>query len=242
MFLSIRTVDDLIRILRSNDDIRRQVKQALFPGIDLESALQELIELNKRHDERLTRVEKTLEEMQAANAQRAKQVDKRFEQIDKRFDRLEHDVNFMKGKLFETEYAIKAASIFGSFLRRGRDGTNDVADRLYDMIDQGSVTIEDIDQVLAADLIWQGKARADGNDLVMIVEASWLAELNDVQRAAERAEIVRRVGLRALGVVAGVSGWTDEAHQAAERLHVVIANNRRVERESFTDALTAVET
>lgn len=44
MFASIRTVKDLIQMRRDDAEIRRQRKHALFLGIDLEKALQELAE------------------------------------------------------------------------------------------------------------------------------------------------------------------------------------------------------
>ncbi|MFN8494378.1 MAG: hypothetical protein U0350_42655 [Caldilineaceae bacterium] len=83
-----------------------------------------------------------------------------------------------------------------------------------------------------ADLLWTGEERQTKRPLILVMEASWLAETNDVERAATRAAILRRIGLNALAVVGGEE-WTDAARQEARREGVVTTTNGAIDPESW---------
>ena len=57
MDLMINSVHDLIHILNTRPEWRRQVKRALFPEINLEKALKELADAQRRTEEGLQRLE-----------------------------------------------------------------------------------------------------------------------------------------------------------------------------------------
>jgi len=71
------------------------------------------------------------------------------------------------------------------------------------------------------------------------MEASWLAETNDVEWAATRAAILRRIGLNALAIVGGEE-WTDAAREQARREHVVTTTNGSIDPESWQAARSAI--
>ena len=63
-----------------------------------------------------------------------------------------------------------------------------------------------------------------------------MAERQDVERAATRSAILRRIGLKAVAVTGGKE-WTSEAREIAEQLHVATTTNGRVDRSSWDNAI-----
>jgi len=149
---------------------------------------------------------------------------------------LKTDVSSLKGKVYEQEYRAKASGIFGRFIRRGRDRTDDIAERLHDAVAVGQIPETERIQVLAADLIWGGKSYLDATDIIVVLEASWRAEVNDVERPHRRADILRRLGFQAVAVVAGTE-WDDQALSVAQALGVAVASNGQVNADSWHAAL-----
>src|SRR5437899_1684305 len=102
----------------------------------------------------------------------------------------------------QTSY-YKADAIFGRYLRNGHKVTNSVADQLYDAFEAERISDAEFRQVLAADLLWGGEERQTKEQLVLVVEASWPIEVSAIDRAAENAIVLRRIGIKALGIVGG---------------------------------------
>lgn len=136
-------------------------------------------------------------------------------------------------------YHLKADAIFGRYLRNGRKAANQVADLLYDSLENGQISEAELTQVLAADLLWAGEERQTKLPLILVMEASWLAETNDVERAATRAAILRRIGLNALAIVGGEE-WTDAAREQARRENVITTTNGSIDPESWQVARSAI--
>lgn len=156
--------------------------------------------------------------------------------LNRKVDKMGTDVGTLKGKVFELDYQLKAAAIFGPFLRRGRNMSQDIADALEEAEDNGVVTNQEFIAVMAADLLWGGKIRRQQRQVVLVLEASWLAELHDVERAVARADIVRRIGFDAIPVISGVE-WRDDAQQVATENQAVIAWNGRIDATSWKNAV-----
>jgi len=144
----------------------------------------------------------------------------------------------LKGKSYERDYRDKANSIFGRFIRRGRNRTDDIADQLYEAVDEGIVSNAEITQVLAADLLWGGKLRGGEDEAFIVLEASWRAEINDVERARLRADILHKIGLIAVPVVAGMV-WDDEAKALAHSQTVVSATDGLIDNDCWQNGLSA---
>lgn len=227
MALAIETFEDLVYIIETHPEWRRQLKRALF-DIDLEAAL--------------TRLEKAvteLVEVQRQQSDNVQSIKKDLTQLNGRVARIETDLSTLKGKAYEQEYRLKASSIFGNFLQRGRERTDDIGEQLYEAAMIGRISKADRTQVLAADLLWGGKSYIDGTEIVVVLEASWRAEVTDVERSHRRAEILRRTGFQAVPVVAGTE-WDGRALQQAQALGVVIASNGQVNEDSWNAAVAAL--
>lgn len=137
-------------------------------------------------------------------------------------------------------YQNKANAIFGRYLRHGENMTAWVADKLHEALEIDQISTDEYDQVMAADLLWGGKTRQTGEEIILVIEASWLTEANDVERAIQRAAVLHRIGVKALPVIAG-NEWTDEAANLAQAKKVVMTDNGKVDATSWQGALSAVE-
>jgi hypothetical protein len=150
------------------------------------------------------------------------------------------DVRTLKGRSQEGFYLDRADSIFGRYLRKGQKMAHEVADLLDEAQQKGQVTEAEYDQVLAADLLWGGETRKTKQQVLLVMEASWLAEVNDVTRAVARAAVLRKIGLPALPIVGGQE-WTDNALQLARDQHVIITSNGSIVAESWQAALAQLQ-
>ncbi len=149
---------------------------------------------------------------------------------------VKHTQGELKGSVQELLYNNKANAIFGRYLKRGRDATNRIADQLHAAEEADQITEQEFTQVMAADLLWEGRLRRGDSDVILVVEASWLAEISDVERAVARADILRRIGLHALPVVTGRE-WTEEATASARERSVVMVTDGMIDAASWRQAL-----
>lgn len=236
MAFTVNDFEDLLKIIEAQPEWRSRLRRALFPEIDVAKALQTLAESQIQINALLKRIDA-----------RAERLETKVEHLDARVGRLEigqtqlqRDVRSLKGKAQEQTYHNKADAIFGRYLRNGRKAASQIADALYDSLEKGQVSAAEITQVLAADLLWTGEERQTKLPLILVMEASWLAEVNDVERAATRAAILRRIGLNALAVVGGEE-WTDTARAEARREGVVTTTNGSLDPESWQAARSSIQ-
>jgi hypothetical protein len=94
--------------------------------------------------------------------------------------------------------------------------------------------------VLNADLLWRGELWDTGEEVVLVLEASWMVHASDVERAVQRAEVLRRAGLKALPVTAGEE-WPEQVEALALQERVVITRNGRVDDASWQAALAGLQ-
>jgi hypothetical protein len=235
--LVIETFEDLVHIIETHPEWRRRLKRSLF-DVDIEAAL--------------TRLEQAIEQLVTIQRQQAADIavlktDVAVLKTDVAVLKtdvavLKTDVSSlktdMKGKSYEHDYRLKANAIFGRFIRRGRDRTDDVADQLHDAVAAGTLSAQELAQVLSADLVWGGKSRENERDVIVVLEASWRAETADVERARQRAATLQRIGLHAIPVVAGME-WGEQALTLADSLAVAVAANGQIDAGSWQKALMA---
>lgn len=230
MSLVIDTFDDLVQIIETHPEWRRRLKRALF-DIDLEASLARLsIEMEKLA---------TTQNRQADDIEVLKgdvSVLKSDVSVLKSDNVvIKRDLAELKGKSYENEYRFRASGIFGRFLLRGRDRTDDVAVQLHEAVAEKLISPAELTQVLSADMLWGGKSALDKSDIMLVLEASWRAELTDVERAVQRAKILRRIHIPALAVVAGVE-WAEDALIAAKAQRVAIAFDGQIDADSWENA------
>lgn len=239
MALQIETFEDLVHIIETNPEWRRRLKRSLF-DIDieaaltrLEAALEQLVAIQQQQAQDISDLKSDVSELKTGVAR----LDDRVGRLDGRAARIENDVAVLKGKSYEHDYRLKANAIFGRFIRRGHNRTDDVADRLHEAVAAGTISAQELENVLAADLLWGGRSRlGEEDDVLVILEASWLAEEADVTRAHQRATTLQRIGIHAVPVVAEAI-WDEQAQALADSLGVAIATNGQVNPDSWQKAL-----
>jgi len=148
---------------------------------------------------------------------------------------IKRDLANLKGQGHEMFYRRKADSIFGLYVKRGREVTSPVGEQLYNAVNAGTILEQERVNVLAADLLWGGQLYETGEEIILVIEASWLGEETDVERAAERASILRKIGLRALPVVAAKE-WAAGIPEMAYDRKVAMTTNGRIDKDSWQAA------
>jgi uncharacterized LabA/DUF88 family protein len=152
---------------------------------------------------------------------------------------MRQDIGELKGFTREWFYHYRAASIFGRLLTAGQDATQEVAQQLRTAQQAGRVSAEEYQRVLDADLLWSGKLWDTGEEVILVLEASWRVHESDVERAAQRAEVLQRIGLKALPVTAGKE-WPEQVEALALQEGVVITRDGRVDDASWQAALAGL--
>ena len=212
MAFTVNDLNDLIRILREQPEWLREVRRVVLTDelLALPDLVRELAEAQRRTDERL--------------AEFQRRTDERFAELAEAQRRTDEQVAEMRGTLLEVDYRAKVGAIFGGRLRKPK--AVDPGD-LWDLL-RGRLDELEIRQVVTSDLIVRGQLlppQAQGeSDLWMTVEVSSVIDRNDVARAADRAELLRKAGLPAIPVAAG-KRLTQGASLLAAQLRVVLVKN-----------------
>ncbi len=119
---------------------------------------------------------------------------------------IRNDFAQLNGDNLERRYRERAHAYFGRLLRKGRVlGPDELSDLLEEAADRGVLSQSDRDEVAWADVIMRGQWRADGRQVMVLAEVSWVVDRNDVRRAVDRAALLARLGTPVVPVVAGDS-------------------------------------
>ena len=238
MSFTVSDFEDLLKIIEAKPEWRSRLRRALFPEIDIPKAFQTLAESQAEMSSLLKRMDARIERLEIGQEQIKQDVGVLKQDVGvlkQDVTVLKRDSANLKGKAQEQTYHNKADAIFGRYLRNGRKAGSWVADHLYAALLDEKVSEAEVEQVLAADLLWIGEERQTKTQLVLVMEASWLAEANDVERALKRAAVLERIGLHALPVVGGEE-WTQDATTLARTHHVVVTMNGYIDKDSWQAA------
>ena len=134
--------------------------------------------------------------------------------------KLTDDVGTLKEKSLEADYRVKGHAYFSRVVRRPHVLTSDeLITMVEDARDRGVLSDTDAQEIYDADVVVQGRRPEDGAIVYLVVEVSWGVGPHDVDRAAQRAALLARVGVTALPAVAGARVTADARHLA--RTHKV---------------------
>jgi hypothetical protein len=126
-------------------------------------------------------------------------------------------VRFLKDNILERGYRERGPAYFGRLVRRSRVVTAaEVMDLLESVVEQGELSALEAGEVALADVVIRGRRREDDTEVYLVVEVSWGVGPYDVERAAHRADLLRRAGVLALPVVAGKTVLPEAASRARE--------------------------
>jgi hypothetical protein len=180
-----------------------------------EDQIRELIKSQQETEIRLQRVEAAIAELTRTVAEQAKTI----AHILTRLNRLD-------GWRIERNYIDRAAGYFGSWLRRVRVLWPGELDEALETEIDTALSNEERADLLRVDAIVRGKARtlSEQPEIYLAVEASLTIEADDVVRAQRCAALLRRLGVKAIPVVAGEAITTDAQTLATNRLVAVLEN------------------
>lgn len=135
-----------------------------------------------------------------------------------RMARIENDLGSVKGWGLELLCARRPGMIGRGLdlLRMRTVDPGEVNEMAADALDSGTITREEHDQIILADVIYRGVKASDRTPCYAVLEVSYVVDINDVRRAIARANILSRItGMDAVSVVAG-DRITEGARTAAE--------------------------
>jgi len=244
--LSEKTDQRLAEMAARMEESRRQTEEylrQLSEKADKRFAEMEarIAESNARVDQRFAEMAARMEESRRETDQRfaemAARMDESRRQTDQRFAeitsdlraltetvrnlirRFDSELGSVKGMTLEMLYRDNATTILGKHFRNLR--LVDRGQYLQEMLDQHPITDNEWKQLVSSDVMVHGVHRLTGKEYLMVWEVSWVIDDHDVERAADRAQILRQWQANALPVVAG-KALTASAHQAAQERGVLV--------------------
>jgi hypothetical protein len=235
MAFTVNDFQDLLRIIETQPGWRQQLKRALFPDLDLEKSFQEMNAAITRlaAGQELLRQDVSVLKQDVSVLKQDVSVLKQDVKI------LKTDIKDLKGRSQEDFYRQRMGAVFSQFLRKGSEAVDWVGDLLHEKVNEGVITAVEMRQVMAADLLWSAETRTDKRRVVIALEASWLAEETDLERALTRATILRKAGLDAFAMVGGHE-WKDALKARAWQANIITTSNGRLYDESWLKAIQSL--
>ena len=208
-------ISELLTALDNDPQLEEALRQRILTRelLDLPQKVAELADTVARMaemlDRRLTAVEERMDDLadqQVATNERLDRMDERFDRVDERFDRIEDEQRIMRGQLNNltgSDYERKVVRRASRLVRRhlglrnatvlvaiNRPDGDTIANLLNDGADRGIITEDDADEMDRADIILRGNS-PNGEDVYVVGEISITIDDNDVDRASDRAGILR---------------------------------------------------
>ncbi|MGH2634125.1 MAG: hypothetical protein ACRDG3_12005 [Tepidiformaceae bacterium] len=222
MAFTVSDYQDLVKLLRDHPEWREELRREILddeflrlPDYVRQNSLDILqnsadIRQNsadiRQNSADIRDLQKVVAELVAETREFRLASEARFSGIDRDLQQIKNDVAQLKGIVAESKWREHAAGRFGKRIRRlrvvePRDLT------LFEDADQAdAITPEQALAIRKVDLLLEGiEGRgAAQQEALLVVEISVGIEKHDVDRAAQRAEILRTIGYNAHGVVAWI--------------------------------------
>lgn len=230
MAFTVEDFQDLVRLLREHpewrEDLRRMVlAEELWqlPGFVQELANQTrlLAEAQRATEARLETLTARVEALAEAQRSTEQQLSRLAGSMEYRFQQVTESLDWLLERSLEERVRERAAAYFGKVFCELRVLANSEVDELLETaFKEGTITWEERQDVLEADVIARGRLRSTGEEAYLVAEVSRRVEAGDVQRAYRRAGRLQKVTGRAVAAVTGAS-IVAEARELAETLGVL---------------------
>ena len=117
---------------------------------------------------------------------------------------VQKDVGGLKGLVLEHQYRDKVFAYFARLARKIQLFTGiELQNAMESAIEKKQLSEDETIELYEADVIARAKSREDGSEIFLVVEVSWGIGPYDVERAARRAGLLSKTGVKAVPVVAG---------------------------------------
>ncbi len=197
-----------------------------------EQQFQELIAAQQRTDARvdaLAAAQQRTEEEVRGLAQALRRTEGQVTLLTQAMQTLTNDVGELKGKSLEADYRTKGPAYFSRVVRRPHVLTADELTTLVEDARDNRVLLEfETQEIYEANVIVRGRRLEDGTAVYLLVEVSWGVGRHDVERAAQRAALLARLGTPIIPVVAGKRITTATARLAQRQQVWQLTNGRAV--------------
>ena len=207
----IETIEQLAEFLEQNEEWRRRIYSILVP--------RELARLPAEFDEFRAEVRREFDSVRT-------EMRGGYERLERKIQKNTDDIAELKGISLEQQYRNRARALFGKYIRNLTviDWT-DLEEQLEAV---APLTEKEREELSIVDLLARGRRKADGQELVLVIEISWTLAQSDVERAVRRAEILTRRGIAAVAAVAGRE-IDDETREAAQTAGCAVVMDGRFE-------------
>jgi hypothetical protein len=251
MPFNVEDFQDLIRLLQERPEWRADLRRLVLTDelLALPELVRGLVQAQQRTEVRVGQLEESLESLRAETERRFQELAAGQLTLTQHMDdmratiqsleestatltvvvgRLQDDVGELKGSDLERRYRERPFAYFHRLIRQAHTLSGDELNAVLDRaLAAQQLTEEDVDEIVWADAIVRGRRREDGQEVYLVVEASWGVGPYDVQRADRRAKSLAKAGVTTLPVVAGM--WvTPEGEAAARAIKVWRVTNGRV--------------
>ena len=225
----IETIEQLAEFLEQNEEWRRRIYSILVP--------RELARLPAEFGEFRAEVRREFDSVRTEMREGFARVDQEienvrtemrggYERLERKIQKNTDDIAELKGISLEQQYRNRARALFGKYIRNLTviDWT-DLEEQLEAV---APLTEKEREELSIVDLLARGRRKADGQELVLVIEISWTLAQSDVERAVRRAEILTRRGIAAVAAVAGRE-IDDETREAAQTAGCAVVMDGRFE-------------
>ncbi len=187
-----------------------QSHQAAIARLErLEQSHQELVQSHQEGLNRLARLEQIVE-----------RISRTVEQLLEWSRYAERDIGRLKGISLELQYYNRAPALFGYYVKRPR--VVNVGHLLDELREQGhTFTEEEWNNLAAIDVLLSARHPKTDEKIYLAIEVSWMLYPDDVERAYQRAELLRARGLSVYPAVAG-EGITPDARERVQRYEMML--------------------
>jgi hypothetical protein len=214
---------DLIELLAQHPEWRAELRRHVLSDdlLEVPALIRQLAEAQARTEARVealveaqarteARVEALVEAQARTEARLAElaqaqvRTEARLEALVEAQGHIVDRLGDVEGEVLELRYARRGPAYFGPIARRLRVmETGPLADMLDDAVEDGRLTNEERNAILLADIVLTGRRRDDGQAVYLLAEISGGVGAGDVERAADRAATLAKLGTPVLPVVAG---------------------------------------
>ncbi len=137
---------------------------------------------------------------------------------------LKDEMAELKGDVLELKIEKRAPAYLGRFMRKVKVfDHHKLNDQLIKALDEGLITDEEHQEALRIDLVVGGKLiKKPAEDVLIGLEISYRADRRDVERAFERAQILKKALKKNILPVVYGKKFTRGAKELAEKLGVLL--------------------
>ena len=216
---TINTADDLLTLLRENQEFREAARQAILteellalPAMfnafvsEMRDFVSEMRSYTKVTDERLERLEQGQQRLEERQ-QRLEEGQQRLEEGQQRLESGQHghtnDIGMLKGFALETKLYNRGIALVATRmkLRNGRrvrvaevdDNSDEFNNALYQALNDSTLSEAEYHRILDTDMILSGMLPGSSDLVYIAIETTYTVSRVDIYKVKETAAILGRV-------------------------------------------------